>query len=92
MATPSRYTVGRQIATVQDVRRELETISTALIGAVRLRGVFTTATAAEMDPLPQPGDLWAEYDPTTGTHMAYLQVETGQQRLRLAFAVNVENA
>lgn len=92
MSPIRRYSVGRLINSPADVRRELEAVGTALVGAARLRGVFTTATAQQMDPLPEPGDWWFEYDPATATHTAYLQIESGGQRLRASWPVTIESA
>lgn len=88
---PSDYTPGRPIQRPSDLQHELQRVSIATRLRVRLRGLFTTYTAAQMRPPPQPGDMWIEFDPATGTTLAIVQISV-QPRFRSEWEVEVKKA
>lgn len=87
-----RYAPGLPLTSIEDVKRELQRIGLATEGLVRMRGVFTPATAAQMSPSPAPNDLWIEVDPATNTYQAYLQLTVAPVRKRASWPVSVEGS
>ena len=80
MRPPAKESLGRPITRLHDAQLELVAKGLRLEARMRFIGRFTTHTAAIMNPPPEAGDVWIEYDPdAVGDELreyAVLQIST----------------